>query len=128
MTFHTLRHLKTLLVDDDEFVRDSIRLMFESRNCCIRAVETAEEALDILMKQNYDVVITDYRLPGMDGLEFCRQLRTISPQTMTVLITAYGSSALTAEAGSLGVHELVEKPITSEAIEASLSRLLKNAT
>jgi CheY-like chemotaxis protein len=127
VTFRTLRHLKTLLIDDDEFVRDSIRLMFESRSCCIRTVETAEEALEILREQDFDVIITDYRLPGMDGLEFCRQLRVIRPRAMTVLITAYGSPALSAEAGDLGIQELVEKPITSEAIEASLSRLLKRA-
>ena len=126
MTFHTLKHLKTLLVDDDEFVRDSIRLMFESRNCCIRAVETAEEALEILEAQRYDVVITDYRLPGMDGLEFCRRLKAIRPRALTVLITAYGSPTLATEAGNLGIRELVEKPITSEAIETSLSRLLKS--
>jgi CheY-like chemotaxis protein len=128
VTFHTLRHLKTLIIDNDEFVRDSIRLMFESRRCYIRAVATAEEALDILEKQNYDIVITDYRLPGMDGLEFCKRLRAMRPRTLTVLITAYGSPALANEAGSVGIQELLEKPITTEAIEASLSRLLRNAT
>jgi CheY-like chemotaxis protein len=128
VTFRALSHLKTLLIDDDEFVRDSIRLMFESRNCCIEVVETAEEALEILDSQHYDVVITDYKLPGIDGLELCRRLKATRPRLLTVLITAYGSPSLATEAGRLGIQELVEKPITSEAIEGSLSRLLKSAS
>jgi CheY-like chemotaxis protein len=127
MTFSKLKHLKTLLIDDDEFVRDSLRLMFESRHCYLLAVETAEEALEILRQKKYDVIITDYKLPGMDGLEFCKRLQKIHPNAWKILITAYGSPALEGEASNLGIHELIEKPITSETIEASLSRLFKRA-
>jgi CheY-like chemotaxis protein len=121
--FRKLRYLKTLLVDDDEFVRDSFRLMFESQECFLRAVETAEEAIEILEGQRYDIIITDYKLPGMDGLEFCRWIQGRHPLTMKILITAYGSPILKNEAFDIGVHELIEKPITPEAFEKSLSRL-----
>jgi CheY-like chemotaxis protein len=124
MPFSKLRHLKTMLIDDDEFVRDSLRLLFESRGCCLMAVETAEEAVEILRSESYDVIITDYRLPGMDGLELCRQLQNIHPRAVKILITAYGSRAVAEQARGIGVHELIEKPITSAAIEACLSRLL----
>jgi two-component system response regulator HydG len=123
MTFSKLRHFKTLLIDDDEFVRDSLRLMFESRNCPLSTVETAEEAIEILSGQDYDIIITDYKLPGMDGIELCRRLRKTHPHLMKILITAYGSAAVTGAARSIGIDELIEKPITSEAFEASLSRL-----
>jgi CheY-like chemotaxis protein len=127
MTFGKMRHLKTLLIDDDEFVRDSLSLMFESRGCFLLAVETAEEAIEVLGSHKYDIIITDYKLPGMDGLEFCRRIQKTHPHTMKILITAYGSRAVESEASDIGVQELVEKPITFEAIEASLSRLFNKA-
>jgi len=121
--FGKLKNLKTLLIDDDEFVRDSLRLMFRSRDCFLFTVQTAEEAIEVLRWQDYDIIITDYRLPGMDGLQFCRHIQKSHPGVMKILITAYGSSAVEEEARSAGIYELIEKPITSEAIEASLSRL-----
>jgi CheY-like chemotaxis protein len=121
--FRKLKNLKTLLIDDDEFVRDSLRLMFESRHCFLCTVHTAEEAIEALRRQDYDIIITDYKLPGMDGLQLCRYIQKSHPHAMKILITAYGSRAVEEEANSVGIHELIEKPITSEAIEASLSRL-----
>lgn len=118
-----LKHLKTLLVDDDEFVRDSFRLMFESKDCFLLGVETAEEAIEVLRWQSYDIIITDYKLPGMNGLEFCRQIQKTHPRAKTILITAYGSQTLRDDASEIGVNELIEKPITPLAVEASLARL-----
>ena len=127
MTFNKLRHYRTLLIDDDEFVRDSIRLMFEARNCPLSTVQSAEEAIEVLRGQDYDIVITDYKLPGMDGMELCRRLCKTHPHLRKILITAYGSPALAGAARSIGIHELIEKPITSEALVASLSRLFTRA-
>ena len=123
MMFNKLKHMKLLLVDDDEFVRDSLGLMFESRGCSLRVVESAEEAITILDEQSYDIVITDYRLPGMDGLKFCRWMQQTHPRCLKILITAYGSRTLESEALSIGVNQFIEKPITSEAIESSLASL-----
>jgi CheY-like chemotaxis protein len=121
--FDKLKHMRILLVDDDEFVRDSLSLMFESRGCSLCVVETAEEAMTVLAGQAYDLVITDYKLPGMDGMEFCRWIRKNNPCCMKILITAYGSRAARNEAIGAGIDEFIEKPITSKAIETSLERL-----
>lgn len=123
--FTRLMSMKTLLIDDDEYVRDSLRLFFESKKCCLRAVETAEEGLEVLSEESFDIVITDYMLPGMDGLEFCKRLRKINPRALTILITAYGSAAVTSRAVTIGIHELIEKPFTTTMIEDSLSRLVE---
>lgn len=124
MPFNKLKHMKTLLVDDDEFVRDSLRLLFESRGCYLLAVETAEDGMKALAKEAFDVIITDYKLPGMDGLEFCRRIRSDHPRALRILITAYGSRAVEEEASAAGIEELIEKPITSDAIRSSLFRLM----
>jgi two-component system response regulator HydG len=124
--FQKLQDMKLLLIDDDEWVRDSLCLFFESEGCHILALETAEEGLNVLNKQDFDIIIIDYRLPGLDGLEFLRRIQKTHPAAMKILITAYGSEKLFAEARRLGIHDHISKPFTSEAIEASLNRLIEN--
>ena len=122
--YEKLRSMKMLLIDDDEWIRDSLSIFFESEGCLIDAFETAEEALKALKKQPYDIIMVDYRLPGMDGLDFLKQIKELYPNVKKILITAYGNSALISEAMQVGIQDFIEKPFTTETIEASLSLLI----
>ena len=121
--FSKLRDMKILLIDDDEWIRDSLSIFFEAEGCRIVSVETAEEGLEAVRSQNYDIIITDYKLPGMDGIEFLRQIRTSQQNAKKILITAYKSELVVKEAKKVGVQHLIAKPFTSETIEASLTFL-----
>ena len=123
--FNKLKSMEILLVDDDEWIRHSLCLFFESEGCHLTALETAEEGMEAIKKQAYDILVTDYRLPGMDGLEFLRHIRGTQPHIMTILITAYKSDDIVSEAMKLGIQDFIEKPFTTKTIEESLSRLLK---
>jgi DNA-binding NtrC family response regulator len=125
--FARLKTMKILLVDDDEWIRDSLRIFFEAEGCHIVALETAEEAMKELTCQDYDIIITDYRLPGMDGVEFFKQIKNSHPDSIKILITAYKSDVVVSEAKKAGVQHLIAKPFTSETIEASLSNLIAAA-
>jgi len=122
--FEKLRHRRLLLIDDDEWVRDSLRLFFESEGCHIVTLETAEEGLDLIENQAFDIIIADYRLPGMNGFEFIRSLARTQNNPLIILITAYGSEEIYEQAKSIGVHACIPKPFTSDSIEASLKRLI----
>jgi DNA-binding NtrC family response regulator len=124
--FAKLKTMKILLVDDDEWIRDSLRIFFEAEGCHIVALETAEEAMEELDCQDYDIIITDYRLPGMDGVAFFKQIQNSHPDSIKILITAYKSDVVVSEAKKAGVQHLIAKPFTSETIEASLTRLTAN--
>ena len=113
------------MIDDDEWIRDSLCLFFENEGWHLIALETAEEAIEILKKETYEIIITDYRLPGMDGITFLRQIQEIQPNAMKILITAYWSKEVVSEANRLGVHDLIKKPFTTKVIEDTLSRLIK---
>jgi DNA-binding NtrC family response regulator len=124
--FKKLSSMKLLLIDDDEWIRDALKLFFESEGCHIVALETAEEGLAFVKDRKFDLIIADYRLPGMNGLEFIRQLPANQDKALKILITAYGSKDVFSEAQRIGVHDCIPKPFTSEIIEASLKHLISN--
>lgn len=123
--FSKLRNKKILLVDDDEWIRDSLTLYFCSEGCQLLALETAEEGIELLKRENYDIIISDYKLPGMDGLTFSKKIQEIRPNSIRILITAYGSDEIVSEAMRIGIHDFIEKPFTAKTIEGSLSRLIE---
>ena len=122
--FEKLKSMKILLIDDDEWVRDSLKLFFESEKCCLTPFETAEEALEALKNQKYDIIITDYFLPGMNGLDFLKYIGKSKKDTIKILITAYGSHEILDKAKELGIHSMICKPFTTDTVEMVLSRLL----
>jgi DNA-binding NtrC family response regulator len=122
--FVQLRKMKILLIDDDEWIRDSLTLFFESEQCQLKALETAEEGLNALRHQRYDIIISDYWLPGMNGLDFFKCIKNSNKNAIKILITAYGSPGVVDEARKAGVHSLIAKPFTSDTVEAVLSRLI----
>ena len=123
--FDKLKNMKILLIDDDEWIRDSLSLFFEFEPCAFRALETAEQGLKELESKDYDIIILDYRLPGMNGLEFLKRIQGTHPQVIKILITAYGSKEIFSQAIELGVHDFIDKPFSTKAIEDSLSRLTR---
>ena len=124
--FSKLRQMKIMLIDDDEWIRDSLGLYFEDEGCQLLALETAEEGIEALKGQTYDIIMVDYRLPGMDGLEFLKRIQKTQPNALKVLITAYKSKGVVAAALKIGIQDFIEKPFTTKTIEESLTRLIEN--
>ncbi len=129
--FKRLRQLKTLLIDDDEWIRDSMSIFFQSEGCAIQTLETAEEALQLFAKDRYDIVLIDYMLPGMNGISFARaldRLQAHNPKSpspiIKILITAHGEAEIVTQAKEAGFHDIIHKPFTPEAIETALGECL----
>lgn len=101
-----------LIVDDEEgvafFLGETLTELGPDYK--INTVSSAEEALRELTEKPFDLVITDFRLPGIDGLGLLRKLRRMSPQTRAILITAYGDENIEAEARRLGAQYYITKP------------------
>ena len=122
--FSKLKEMNVLLIDDDEWIRDSMSLFFESEGCNLLALETAEEGIRELNRKSYDIIFIDYKLPGMDGLSFLNKIEERHLDTWIILITAYGDEVLK-KAGKLKIHDFIMKPFTSEDIQKSLIRLIQ---
>ena len=125
--FSKLKGMKILLIDDDEWIRDSLNIFFESEGCHIIAFETAEEALEQLKGESFDIIIADYRLPGMDGLEFFNRIEESHSHAIKIIITAYKSEKVIAEAKRRGIKDFIDKPFTTKTILETLSRLINKS-
>ncbi|MFZ4478479.1 MAG: response regulator [Rhodoferax sp.] len=117
---------KVLVVDDDAIVGKSFnRVLSEKKGYIVTTAENAHEALKQLREQSFDVVFTDIKMPGMDGVELAEQVKASQPWTPVVIITGYGTAENEARAKAAGVSEFVRKPLSPEMIEESAASALR---
>ena len=124
--FNELTKLKTLLVDDDELIRDSLKIAFSARGCAMRVAESAEEGLEAIAEEPFDIIISDLRLPGMNGLDFIKQAAVIQPHAIRFLMTAYRDDHIISEAIRIGVNEFIEKPFSEKVLVNLLALAIKH--
>jgi len=112
-----------LIVDDEPIVRESIRDWLKNAGYEVTTAETGEEALEIMKKQDFDILILDIRLPGKTGISVLKRVKILKPEIKSIIITAYPSSELAAEAKELGAIDYMVKPIAPDDLE----RLIRQA-
>jgi CheY-like chemotaxis protein len=116
---------KVLVVDDDPVVGKSFsRVLSEEKGYLVITAHNAAEALEKLREQEYDVVYTDIRMPGMDGLELAEQVKAKRPWTPVVIVTGYGTTANEDRARAAGVADFLRKPLSPQMIEGSAAHAL----
>lgn len=118
--------IKVLLVDDEIAIREGIRNSFpweESGYTLVGEAPDGEIALPMIMDENPDIVITDIRMPFMDGMELCRQVKQRMPWVAIVILSGYDDFNYAREAISLGVQEYMLKPITARELRDVLDRI-----
>ncbi len=103
-----------LIVDDEKGVQTSVQGILEDAGFDPHATSNAEEALEILVKRSFPVMLLDIWLPGIDGLQALAQIRQQSPQTIVIMISGHGSIETAVRATKLGAFDFVEKPLSLE--------------
>jgi len=114
---------KILVVDDDQNMREFLEIMLSRENYLVACAASAEKALGYCRKEQFDLVITDMKMPGVDGIEFIKRLKDIAPETMVILITAYASGETAVAAMKEGVYDYIEKGFDVE----DLKTIIRNA-
>jgi DNA-binding NtrC family response regulator len=109
---------KVLVIDDDAVVGRSFDRVLSEKGYEVNTALSGEEGLEKLDTSTYDVVFTDIKMPGMDGLQVAERIRERCPWTPVVVITGYGSEENEAKAKVLGTKGFVRKPLTPEIIES----------
>ncbi len=116
---------RVLVVDDDDAFRESVVDMLSREGYRLQAVASAEEALELSAQGQVDLVLTDQRMPGMDGLELVRRLRASATPPAILLMTAYGTIPQAVEAVRSGACDYLTKPLESpQVLRAAIRRAL----
>lgn len=115
---------KILVVDDDPVVGKSFSRVLSNKGYAVITAGNAQEALTKLQDAKYDVVFTDIKMPGMDGLELAEQVKAKHPWTPVVIVTGYGTTANEERAKAAGVSAFLRKPLSPEMIEGSAAHAL----
>jgi CheY-like chemotaxis protein len=108
--FVALRRI--LIVDDDEKVALFFQAILETLpNCQVAIATSGEEALQLFEQQPFNLLITDYRMPGTDGMTLAMRVRQLYPQAVIVMITAYGDDELREQAARASIWRILDKPV-----------------
>ncbi len=117
-----------LLADDDKEFRKAMTRMLEKAGYAITAAADGREALDALSDNEFDLIISDLRMPNLDGVELMGELRRRGLETPIIFLTAFGEVESYMDLMNLGAFEYVNKPVKSHVILAIAQRAIEPRT
>jgi two-component system, NtrC family, nitrogen regulation response regulator NtrX len=112
----TVLHPKILIVDDEEGIRESLASILRDERYAVEAVPSAEEALERMAKGDFQVILLDVWLPGIDGMEALSRIQAVSRPPAVIMISGHGSIETAVRATKLGAFDFIEKPLSLEKI------------
>ena len=118
---------KVYVIDDDEAMRDSLSFLLDSANFEVALFETAQQFLDALPNLSIGCIVSDVRMPGIDGIELLKRLKTLRSGYPIVVMTGHGDVPLAVEAMKLGAMDFLEKPFEDERLIAMIETALRLA-
>ena len=121
---------RILIVDDDPAILLTLAASIERLNSAygVDTCESGAEALTYLEKHHYVLLLTDYSMPGISGIDLARTVREQSPDTRIIMMTAYGSDSLRKQTAHLSLDAFVDKPFTVKQIREIISHIMAQAT
>jgi DNA-binding NtrC family response regulator len=117
---------KVLVVDDDRIVGQSFDRVLTEKGYEVNTAMDGEEALKKVGSDGYDLVFTDIKMPGMDGLEVAKRIKEMNPWLPVVVVTGYGTADNEARAEEIGVSGFLRKPLSPDVIEWITDKTLKD--
>ena len=112
-----------LIVDDDQLVNEMITETVRRAGYACASVFSAEDAVVALQTQSFDIVLSDLKMKGMDGVALLNNIKRSSPETVVVIMTAFGTVETAVKAIKLGAHDFLLKPVSPETLEHMLTRI-----
>jgi two-component system response regulator PilR (NtrC family) len=131
-TVETVREAETraadsariLVVDDERSMREMLAILLKREGHDVAVAENGRTAIDLLDARPFDLIVSDARMPDVDGLEVLRHARSVNPAIIAIMVTAYGSPDLLRGVAQLGVNDYVEKPFNTEVLRFRIRKEL----
>src|SRR5690242_888501 len=113
---------KVLVVEDDESLRRVMQVQLEKAGYKTAVAPDVPAALEVLRLETQDIVITDLHLPGMSGLDLLKKIRAEYPETVTIMVTAFGTVGSAVDAMKAGAYDYLTKPVHPYELKALIAR------
>lgn len=118
-------NIKILVVDDKESMRNLLSTAFEELGYKVKTASYGEEAIELISKDYFDIILTDLNMPGKTGMDVLKFAKSTSPETEVIIITAYGTIEKAVEAMRLGAHDFITKPFQLAVLKNKVQKLAK---
>jgi len=116
---------KVLVVDDEQSLRDVLSIMLKRAGYAVTSAMDGEEAIELLHREIFDLVITDLRMPKIDGMEVLKAVRSVSPETVVLIITAFATADSAVEAMKQGAYDYLTKPFQVDEVQLIIRNALE---
>ena len=117
---------RILVVDDDPSLRRVLQVQLEQEGYEVAVAASAQQTLSVLQLRPFDLLITDLKMPGMSGLELLKQARSQYPQTIIIMLTAFGTVDTAVEAMKAGAYDYLTKPVHPDQMSVVVRRALEH--
>lgn len=117
--------LRILVVDDDPDARENLRDILTDRGDLVDVAGSAEEALPLLTRAVFDVALADFKMPGMDGLALCREIRQLRAASEAVIVSAYADDDALEQATQSGAVKFLHKPVDLDRLLSLIDRVAR---
>lgn len=119
-----MEKMKALVIDDEQVVLDSVSKILTDENYEVDVTLSGREGIDQAIKENYDVVLTDIRMPDIGGMRVLRDVKRAKPSLPVVMITGYASIESSVQAMKMGAADYLEKPFTPDQLLKAVASAL----
>lgn len=118
--------MKILVVDDEKDILRALEFILTREGYSVTTATSGEEAIEFLKKEEYDLVLTDLRMPGMDGMTVLEKTLQMRPSTAVIIMTAYATVESAVQAMRMGASDYIVKPFINEDVKLRIKRLLEH--
>ena len=117
---------RVLLIDDDQLLLKALPAVFEQSPCVITVdtASSAEQALRLIEATEYDTMVSDFSMPGLNGIEFLKECKAVRPDIPIILLTGYGTLELEEKAFEEGAYALIQKPVDADVFLSVVTRAI----
>ena len=122
-----MKEVKILIAEDDDLNRENLAELLSESDYKVKAVRNGKEAMEVFPYDRYDLVITDLKMPHVDGLQLLKFIKDMNPENIVVMITGYGTVKSAVKAMKLGAFDYITKPLKGDLVKLVIERALSYA-